>query len=91
VIICYHKARRKYYVIKDKTKDGRKFLFYSSSLKECQDFAGPTYTVSRSAREAMDPTRPTPSSDAETGRELVHDPIIGLAHPTRIRQREENK
>jgi len=98
MIICYHKTRKKFYVIKDNTKDGRKFLFLSASVEECKKFAGEDYILAKSATAAMGwathdayPTSPTPPSDAlEPGLGILGTiPVYG--HPTPIRQREEDE
>lgn len=92
MIICYHKVRRKFYVIKDNTKAGRKFLHYAPTFDECAAWIisrGETPTTSKSARDAMGvvawtphPTPSDASSDEATGRELLSDPEIERAART---------
>jgi hypothetical protein len=97
MIICYHKARKKFYVIKDNTKAGRKFLFTSPSYDECANWVlarGNFPHPARSSLTALGCTDPTPSdasSDASRGAPAILGAAPIYGHPTPTRQREEDE
>ena len=77
MIICYHKTRKVFYVVKSNKPTERKFLYSSKNYDDCRFFAGEGCRVARSAALALEtiyPTHPTPPSDAASRAELLDDP-----------------
>lgn len=91
MIIAYHKTRKKFYVVKSKKKEDRKFLFSNKDINECRsycDSAGVPYTLARSAVAASSgpTTDPTPRDTTQ----LCTYPVRGTPDSDTSDEREED-
>jgi hypothetical protein len=95
VIICYHKTRKVFYVVKSNKPTERKFLYSSKNYEDCRFFAGEGYRVARSAARALGvchPTNPTPLSDAVSRVERLEDlpTTTTIRHPSDEREEDHD-
>ena len=79
MIVCYHKTRQTFYVIKSNKKADRKFLFSSKDISECCKFAGEDYKLSKSAITAIENRDPFLAEAARVATAY----IIERTRPTR--------